>query len=81
MFGYQTVTRLTNNMLSIRRHHHSMAVAQQQSGQLVDEAARHRATMATMSEEKKEALYKYELNSLAPNSVRSYESDHKVFVR
>ena len=34
-----------------------------------------------MSEEKKATLHQYELNSLAPSSVRSYGSDHKVFHR
>ena len=57
------------------------AVVPHQSGHVVDEAARHRATIASMSTEKKEALHRYELNSLAPNSVRSYESDHQVFLR
>ena len=58
-----------------------MAVVQPQSRNVVDEAARHRATIASMSIEKKEAFHRYELNSLAPNSVRSYESDHQVFLR
>ena len=57
------------------------AVVQHQPAHIVDEAARHRATIASMSAEKKEALHRYELNSLAPNSVRSYESDHQVFLR
>jgi integrase len=57
------------------------ALVQHQSRHVVDEAARHRATIASMSAEKKESLLRYELNSLAPNSVRSYESDHQVFLR
>ena len=34
-----------------------------------------------MSEEKKAALHQYELNSLAPSSIRSYQSDYNVFAR
>ena len=62
-------------------HRANKALIQHQPKRMMDEAARHRATIATMSEEKKEVLHKYELNSLAPNSVRSYESDHQVFLR
>ena len=67
--------------MAYKQQRGQVALVQHQSGHIVDEAARHRATIASMSEEKKEALHKHELNSLAPNSVRSYESDHQVFSR
>jgi integrase len=61
-----------------RKSDHGIVV-QRQALQGVDEAARHRATIENMSEEKKAAFHQYELNSLSAGSVRSYTSDHKVF--
>jgi integrase len=52
-----------------------------QPARVDDEAARHRATIKGMSEEKKAQLHEHELNSLAPSSVRSYGSDYKMFAQ
>jgi site-specific recombinase XerD len=46
-----------------------------------DEAARHRATINDMPDEKKQKLHEYEVASLAPSSRRSYHSDYKQFQR
>lgn len=64
--------------MMINRSRADIAVQQPQPA-INDEAARHRATIDSMSEEKKQQLHQYELASLAPSTLKSYKSDYKQF--
>jgi integrase len=65
-------------VMMIRSNRADVAIRHSQPS-IDSETFRHRATINSMSEEKKQKLHQYELASLAPSSLRSYKSDYKQF--